>query len=181
MKRPSPLPIPAVGLVIGAAALVACAETALVPRADLEVHAARTCVGLADGKALSSVFQGITKAEPQERKVQFTPKVAYWQKRAVVLRKKAEPWMTAQYLQRLLDCDLARHEAQRAAGGPEHMLYVDRTRASVEEGRGAFLITLETDDYDRGLELISRAERLVASPPKSDEGEAVAEKEPVSR
>ena len=87
-------------LIAGSIYLAGCAEIqTVVPQAELVARTQQTCTGLAEGGATNIIFQGITTAEPLDRKVQITPKVANWYRQGVLLRKKAEPWMTAQYLQ----------------------------------------------------------------------------------
>ncbi|HKO94047.1 MAG TPA: hypothetical protein VJU61_22995 [Polyangiaceae bacterium] len=77
---------------------------------------------------------------------------------------QAVPGMTAEWLQRLVDCHLARNAAIGHAAASAEMSYCPLTlrgaKASVRSVGDGFAITIQSEDNDTSKEIIRRAESL---------------------
>jgi hypothetical protein len=81
---------------------------------------------------------------------------------------QAVPGMTAEWLQRVVDCHLARNAAIGHEAASAEMsdcpLTLRGVRASVKSTGDGFAITMRSDDVDTSKEILRRAKALVPSP-----------------
>ena len=134
--------------------------------AALREAEASACTGIADADRDMSPFEhradiaSVTTLEREEHagRATFRRRVGA----SVVFR--ARPGMTAAWLQRLVDCHLARNAAQgwTDLGMDDCPLAIAAVRAHVREVHAGFAIDVESDDSATADEIVRRAQAATA-------------------
>lgn len=124
---------------------------------------ARACVGIPERDRDQSPFQrqeDIEKVEPLY--VPLSPKSGGRRLVGATVQFRAVPGMTAEWLQRIIDC----HVARNAAMGyemPEMSncpLMLKGATATVTSSGNGFIVSIRSDDYDEAQAIRRRAEAL---------------------
>lgn len=128
---------------------------------------ARACVGLADEDRDSSPFDhrdDIASVEPLSENVSSgkggqPPKMT-----GAVITFRALPGLTAEWLQRVVDCHLARNAAlgHDVPEMPSCPLVPKNVTARVTSTGAGFAVAVRSDDSDTAVEVLRRARSLVA-------------------
>jgi len=132
---------------------------------------ARSCEGISDTDRDRSPFEhreDITGVTPHSA-VKSPGDVGYKQPemslKGAVVTFRAVPGMTAEWLQRVVDCHLARN-ASMGFGMPEMSfcpLAVKGARAKVTSAGNGFSVTVESNDPATAQEILRRAQALVSA------------------
>lgn len=125
---------------------------------------ARACVGISEADRNMSPFEhraDVESVTPLEVTV-GPPKVQYKRRAGAVVTLRATPGMSAPWLQRLVDCHLARNAAlgHVVPEMPSCPLVPKDVAASVTATRSGFAVTITSDDDATVEEIIRRAESL---------------------
>lgn len=127
---------------------------------------ARTCVGIAEHDRDMSPFEhveDIAAVEPLEEAVSGGPKGSVLMRTAgAVVTFRAVPGLTPEWLQRLIDCHLARN-ASRGHVVPEMPncpLVPKGAAATVRSTGDGFAVSISSSDDATAREILARAERL---------------------
>lgn len=126
---------------------------------------ARACAGLASGDRDVSPFahrEDIAGVEPLYNGV-MSGKSQYARLQGATITFRAVPGMTAEWLQRIVDCHIARnaalgHDAPEMSFCP---LQPNGVSAQVTPAGGGFAVAIKSDDSDAAREVLRRAEALV--------------------
>lgn len=127
---------------------------------------ARACAGLADRDRDMSPFahrEDIASVEPLVVGT-VSSKAQYQRTEGAIVTFRALPGMTAAWLQRIVDCHIARnaalgHDVPEMAYCP---LVPNHLSANVAETRGGFAVSIRSDDSTTAAEILKRANALVA-------------------
>ena len=129
---------------------------------------ARACIGIDDADRDASPFEhveDIASVAPLTEYVGTGSKAPRVRTGAVVVFR-AVPAMTAEWLQRVVDCHLARNAALGHAVPemPTCPLVPRGVTARVSSTGNGFAVAIRSDDAATAREILARAERLVATP-----------------
>lgn len=123
----------------------------------------RACVGIAENDRDMSPFAhraDIASVSVLEEDVPVGRTTMHRRRGARVVFR-ARPAMTAAWLQRVVDCHLARNAVEGSMGMDYCPLAIPGVRASVEEIRAGFAVDVVADDEAVVDEVIRRAQALV--------------------
>jgi len=134
---------------------------------------ARACVGLAPEDRDTSPFENrdditsVTPLKPNEYDVRARPNRP--RTGGAIVRFRAVPGLTAESLQRVVDCHLARNAAlgHLVPEMPDCPLVPRSVEARVSSTGDGFAVAVTSTDPNVALEILSRAERLRGAQPKS--------------
>ncbi len=126
---------------------------------------ARACVGLADDNRDMSPFghrEDIASVEPLVENVP-SGKAQFAKTTGAVITFRARPGMTAQWLQRIVDCHLARNAAlgHDVPEMPYCPLVPKNVTARVTSTDTGFAVAVRSDDPDAATEILKRARALL--------------------
>lgn len=129
---------------------------------------ARACVGMSPDDRDVSPFdhvEDIARVEPLTEPT-GTGKAVSQRTAGAVVTFRAVPGMTAEWLQRVVDCHLARNAAlgHPAREMPSCPLVPNGAQARVTSTGDGFAVTIRSDDAVTAREILSRAERLHPEP-----------------
>ena len=135
--------------------------------AELRAAEARACSGLSPDDRDISPFERtaeIASVEPFVQKLDVRNAGSREREVGAVVTFRAGPGMTAEWLQRLVDCHLARNAAlgHEVPDMPNCPLVPRGVRASVRSANTGFAVEIASDDADTAREILARARRLVA-------------------
>jgi hypothetical protein len=127
---------------------------------------ARACVGLSDDDRDMSPFmhrEDIAGVEPLYANVS-SGKSQSTRLRGAGVTFRAVPGMTAEWLQRVVDCHLARNAAlgHESPEMPYCPLVPRGVTATVNAARAGFTVAIQSDDVDAANEVLRRARMLIA-------------------
>ncbi len=127
---------------------------------------ARACVGLSDDDRDMSPFahrEDIAGVEPLTERFP-SGKATYARVSGAVITFRALPGMTPQWLQRVIDCHLARNAAlgHEVPEMPNCPLVPKNVTAQVTATSTGFAVAVRSDDVDTAREVLRRARMLVA-------------------
>lgn len=127
---------------------------------------ARACVGLGDDNRDMSPFghrEDIASVEPLVENVP-SGKVQFSKTTGAVITFRARPGMTAQWLQRMVDCHLARNAAlgHDVPEMPYCPLVPKNVTARVTATETGFAVAVRSDDSDTAAEVLRRARALLS-------------------
>ncbi len=127
---------------------------------------ARACAGLCGEDRAMSPFahrEDISGVEPLMDEVS-SGKGQYARMAGAVVMFRAVPGMTAQWLQRLVDCHLARNAAlgHEVPEMPSCPLVPRNVTAQVTATSAGFAVSVHSDDVDTAKDVLARARLLVA-------------------
>lgn len=128
---------------------------------------ARACVGLSDADRDESPFdhrEDIASVAPLTEGV-GAGKFQYTRTAGAIITFRALPGMTAQWLQRVIDCHIARnaalgHDVPEMSYCP---LVPNNVTARVDPTASGFAVAVRSDDSDTADEVLRRARALVAA------------------
>ena len=125
---------------------------------------ARACVGLSDDDRDTSPFahrEDISSVEPLTDNVS-SGKGQYARMAGAVITFRAVPGMTAQWLQRVVDCHVARNAAlgHDVPEMPYCPLVPKNVAAQVTATSAGFAVAVRSDDVDTAKEVLRRARTL---------------------
>lgn len=126
---------------------------------------ARACVGLSEQDRDTGPFEhreDIASVEPLTTSIS-SGKTPYVKLEGAVVTFRAVPGMTAQWLQRLVDCHLARNAAlgHHVPEMPDCPLVPKGVTATVAPTSAGFAVAVKSDDQDTAREVLRRARKLV--------------------
>lgn len=129
---------------------------------------ARACVGMAEGDRDMSPFmhtEDIATVTPLNEGASSGKSPSYRMAGATIIFR-AVPGMTAEWMQRLVDCHLARNSAlgHVAPEMPNCQLVPKGVTARVKSAGDGFAVEVRSDDPATAREVLDRAERLVGIP-----------------
>lgn len=137
--------------------------------AELREVEATACAGISDDDRDVSPFehlQDISSIEPltatrTDGKNRFTEAVG------VTVTFRAVPGLTGEYLQRIMDCHLARNAVlgHVAPEMPNCPLVPNGAEARVSSTGVGFAVAIRANDADAGADILARAQRLALNPP----------------
>lgn len=135
--------------------------------AELRAAEAKACTGLSEDERAMSPFEHPDDIASVEPFVQQTPggkASSYHRRVGAVVTFRAVPGLTAEWLQREIDCHLARNAAlgHVVPEMPDCPLVPRGVEAHVRSAGGGFAVEIKSDDVDTAREILERAERLVA-------------------
>ena len=125
---------------------------------------ARACVGISDSDRDMSPFDHREDIASVEPLVDTWTKVQYGKTVGAVVTFRAVPGMTAQWLQRVVDCHLARNAAlgYDVPEMPYCPLVPKEASAKVTGMDTGFAVAIRSDNSDTANEILKRARALVA-------------------
>lgn len=132
---------------------------------------ARACVGITPDDRDMSPFdhvEDIASVEPLTERT-GTSKAPSQRTAGAVVTFRAVPGMTAEWLQRVVDCHLARNASLGHAVPemPNCPLVPNGAQARVTSTGNGFAVAIRSDDTATAREILSRAERLRSAPASS--------------
>jgi hypothetical protein len=130
------------------------------------------CVGLSENDRDTSPFEhtgDIAGVEPYIKDEYFGESGFIKRQAGAVVMFRAVPGMTAEWLQRLVDCHLARNAAlgHVIPEMPACPLVPRGVGAHVQSTGNGFAVEIEANDAGTAREILARAQRLVARPTTS--------------
>lgn len=135
--------------------------------ADARAAEAHSCVGISDPvHRAHPIFQPelVSQVTPLYREERHG-RATFTRVRGAEIHVRATPSVTAQWLQRSLECHIARRELGRVSHNdvPNDPVYLPAGPASVHvrEARDGFVVVLEGRDAAHAREVLSRARALV--------------------
>jgi hypothetical protein len=142
------------------------AEAHRAASASLRAAEARACAGISPADRDASPFErveDIASVAPY-REDRGTPRSPRLRTAGAIVTFRAVPGMTAEWLQRLVDCHLARNAAlgHQVPEMPACPLVPKGVTARVESTGDGFAVIVRADDEATAREVLARAERLVA-------------------
>lgn len=142
------------------------AEAHRAASASLRAAEARACVGISPADRDESPFEhveDIASVAPYQEDA-GTPKSPRLRTAGAVVTFRAVPGMTAEWLQRVVDCHLARNAAlgHQVPEMPACPLVPKGVSAKVKSTGNGFAVIVRSDDDATAREILARAERLAA-------------------
>ena len=129
---------------------------------------ARACVGISSHDRDMSPFEHVEDIATVEPLTESSGTAEVPSKRTTgaVVTFRAVPGMTAQWLQRVVDCHLARNASlgHVVPEMPNCPLVPNGIQARVTSGKNGFVVAIQSDDPATAREILTRAERLQPRP-----------------
>lgn len=137
-----------------------------VASAALEAAESQACVGISDDDRAMSPFEhpaDIASVEPLVERTSSSKLGLSSRQVGAVVRFRAVPGLTGEWLQRLVDCHLARNAAlgHIVPEMPDCPLVPRGVQARVRSIGNGFAVEIRSDDSDTAREILARAQRLV--------------------
>jgi hypothetical protein len=137
--------------------------------AALREAEASACAGIAPDDRDISPFahvEDITNVAPLREPQSGSPKVPMERTVGAVVTFRTVPGMTVEWLQRVVDCHLARNAAvgHVAQAMPDCPLVPKGAQARVASTGNGFAVAIRAQDPDAAAEILRRAERLRSAP-----------------